>query len=276
MAISTGSTNIYDRLNQYDSFLYDKLLGEKGFVTKAQGFIQGTSTLDSAVYRGFRRGLPHLATGLREATGLGYMTAATKHSYKSMRGGFATKAARARSVAGVVGRGIAPGFAVYMATESEHGFGIGLAEQVAGFTMWGMGGSMGMQLGGWAGGSGMIAAGSAISKVPGVKRLAATALGRSVGKGAIAAGAMAGGPLGWLIGGLVAFETAVWGVGMAIHTLPTFAKQFKSDMSTSGYGGDYEDTAGAITMRQRSLQVMGKSFVNARSALGQEGALLHA
>lgn len=312
MAISIGATNIYDRLNQYDSFLYDKLLGEKGMITKAQGFMQGTSTLTGAIGRGFSFGLPHLATGFKEATGLGYLSAGLKHYAKFTPGSTAmarmpryvsewdkyfinvhkgldpnTAAARGARVkkltAGrttsalkVLGRGIAPGFAIYMATESEHGFGIGIAEQVAGFTMWGMGGSMGMQLGGWAGGSGMIAAGSAISKVPGVKRLAATALGRSVGKGAIAAGAMAGGPLGWLIGGLLAFETAAWGVGMALHTLPTFAKQFKSDMSTSGYGGDYTESAGAITMRQRSLQVMGKSFVNARSALGQEGALLHA
>ena len=85
-----------------------------------------------------------------------------------------------------------------------------------------------------------------------------------------------GGPIGWFIGGLAAMETAKWAVGLALHTLPTFAKQFKADMATSGYGGDYTDTAGAATMRQRSLQVMGKSFVNARSALGQEAALLHA
>jgi hypothetical protein len=185
-------------------------------------------------------------------------------------------AGRGKQALKVLGRGIMPGFAIYGATESEHGMAIGMAEQIAGFTAWGFAGSMGMQLGGWAGGGAMRAAGSGLSKVPGVKKLVSTALGKTVGKAAGAAGALVGGPIGWLMGGLAAFEGAVWGVGMALHTLPTFAKQFRLDMNMSGYGGDYVDSAGAITMRQRSLQVMGKSFVNARSALGQEGALLHA
>jgi hypothetical protein len=185
-------------------------------------------------------------------------------------------AGRGKQALKVLGRGIVPAFVIYGASESEHGMAIGMAEQIAGFTAWGFAGSMGMQLGGWAGGGAMRAAGSGLSKVPGVKKLVATALGKTVGKIASGAGALVGGPIGWLMGGLAAFEGAVWGVGMALHTLPTFAKQFRMDMNMSGYGGDYVDSAGAVTMRQRSLQVMGKSFVNARSALGQEGALLHA
>lgn len=278
MAIDTGTAGIYDRLNQYDAYLRDKILGGKGkMIPKAQGFIAGTSELTGALGRGIRPGLRHVGIGLRESIGVGYMHAGAKHYTRRMKGEFAGKVgARTKSALGVMARGLGPGFVIWGASESEHGFGIGAAEQIAGFTAWGFGGSMGMQLGGWAGGGAMRAAGSGLSKVPGVKKLATTAMGKAVGRSATAAGALLGGPLGWLIGGLVAFETATWGVGMALHTLPTFAKQFKSDMNMSGYGGDYADSAGAITMRQRSLQVMGKSFVNARSALGQEGALLHA
>ena len=69
-------------------------------------------------------------------------------------------------------------------------------------------------------------------------------------------------------------EATRWGVGFALHTLPAFAKQFRADME-GGYGGHYVDSVGAITMRQRSLQAMGRSHVNARSALGQEASLMH-
>jgi hypothetical protein len=40
-------------------------------------------------------------------------------------------------------------------------------------------------------------------------------------------------------------------------------------------GGDYQDTKAAYTMRQRALQEMGTSLLNARMHLGKEAALMH-
>lgn len=170
---------------------------------------------------------------------------------------------RGASVAKVAMAGLLPGFALWGASESPHGMGIGFAEQVAGFAAFGMGASVGLASGGWLGGTAVKAAG----KIPVVKTL--------IGANTLATGAGLAAGLGWLIGGFVAFEAAMWSVGFALHTLPTFAKQFQKDMARSGFGGDFIDSAGAATMRQRSLQVMGKSFANARSALGQEASLLH-
>ena len=304
-----GYTDMYTRWNAYDEYLYDKLLGEGqfGFIRKSKAFMEGTSNLPQAMGRGLVKGTMSGAKHLLDTTGIGYMGAGVTHYAKNTPGSWARSVAtrgtewnkyftnihptldplhpkamlragagRTKSALGVLGRGLMPGLAIYGATEDEMGFGIGLGKQIAGWTGWGFGSSMGMQMGGWAGGGAVRAASSGLSKIPGVKKLAVTAMARTSGKIAGGVGALIGGPIGWLVGGLAAFETASWAVGMALHTLPTFAKQFKSDMAMSGYGGDYTDSAGAITMRQRSLQVMGKSFVNARSALGQEGALLHA
>jgi hypothetical protein len=156
------------------------------------------------------------------------------------------------------------------------GFGVGLAKETVGWGAFVAGSSIGLQMGGWAGATAGTAAGGgigwALGKIPGVKSKAAMSIGRTLGKGV---GAVVGGPVGLLVGGLALYEAAAWGVGMALHTLPTFAKQFRADMSASGFGGGYEDSAGAITMRQRGLQAMGKSHMNARSALGQEASLLH-
>jgi hypothetical protein len=243
--------------------------------------VEFTNPIDfySATAKGFLGGFSKIARDVKSVSGFGYMSAAAKHYNKagiglkeiSARGTTMTLASRTTSTLGVMMHGLMPAFALYGASHSPHGFGIGLAEEVAGLSLWGMGSSLGTQLGGWSG-AGAV---RGIGKIPGIKKVATTALGKTVGAAAARSAALLGGPIGWFIGGLAAFETAKWAVGLALHTLPTFAKQFKADMAMSGYGGDYTDTAGAATMRQRSLQVMGKSFVNARSALGQEAALLH-
>lgn len=170
---------------------------------------------------------------------------------------------RAASAANVAMAGLGPAFLLLMASQSPHGMGIGIAENLAGFAAWGFGSQMGLHAGGWFGGAAVQAAKS----IP--------VVGGLIGEGTLAAGAGLVGGAAWLIGGTLAFGAAAWSVGFALHTLPTFAKQFQKDMARSGFGGDYIDSAGAATMRQRSLQVMGKSFANARSALGQEASLLH-
>lgn len=170
---------------------------------------------------------------------------------------------RARSIGRVAGSAVVPGFALWGATQSEHGFAIGFAAEVAGFSVFAAGGTMGMATGATLGGVAMRTAG----KIPFV--------GSLIGETALASGVGLAAGVGWLAGGIIAFEAARWSVGFVLNTLPTFAKQFQKDMGRSGFGGDYIDSAGAATMRQRSLQVMGKSFANARSALGQEASLLH-
>jgi hypothetical protein len=292
---------ILEKFTKADEMLYEKLTQFDRFSRQGLG---------EALVRGTRGTLKGAAHGLGDLVGLGYMSRGIQHYSKAASGAFrpkmpirqpiaewdkyfnrihpslgpsriapytAVEKATARmgaigrrgvSGAGVLMRGMMPAFAVYGATEDEMGFGIGLAKQMAGWSMFGPGAKFGMNLGGWAAARTGISAGGAVGKIPGIKKVAATAVGRF-------AGAAVGGSIGWLLGGFIAMEAVAWTVGFAIHTLPTFAKQYKSDMSSSGYGGDYKDSAGAATMRQRSLQVMGKSFVNARSALGQEASLLH-
>ena len=262
-----------------------------GQYTKLQAFSR--RGFREAMGTGLRRGISGAARDLRMALPFDYFRAAAGH-YVSMRAtgptfarmggriglrapggigppapiisesGMALAGRWMGSVGNVLMKGIGPAAVLFMASQSPHGMGIGIAENVAGFAAWGFGSQVGLAAGGWLGGAAVRGA----SRTPYVSAL--------LGDTALAAGAGSVGGIAWLIGGLVAFEAAAWSVGFALHTLPTFAKQFQKDMARSGFGGDYVDSAGAATMRQRSLQVMGKSFANARSALGQEASLLHA
>ncbi len=296
----TGA-GVLESLSAFDEKMYEKLANFDRFSRQGLG---------DALGKGMRGGLRGAAHGISEVVGLGYLQAGVKHYAKGAGGAFRTRmptrapiaewdkyfnrihpslgpsriapytgvekatarmgavGRRAASAGGVLMKGLFPAFAVHGAIGDEMGFGKGLAKQMVGWSMFGPGAKFGTHLGGWAAARTGMSAGGAIGKIPGVKKAATTAVGRF-------AGAALGGSIGWLLGGFIAMEAAAWTVGVAIHTLPTFAKQYKSDMSGEGYGGDYKDSAGAVTMRQRSLQVMGKSFVNARSALGQEASLLH-
>lgn len=177
-------------------------------------------------------------------------------------------ARRAVSAGRVVGKAVIPGIGIYFGAErgerEGYGAGIGIAAEMTGFLAFGQGAEFGLAAGGWFGGAGVRAA----KRIPMV--------GSLMGETTLAVGSGLAAGLGYLIGGMIAFEAAAWSVGFTLHTLPTFAKQFQKDMGRSGFGGDFIDSAGAATVRQRSLQVMGKSFANARSALGQEASLLHA
>ena len=143
--------------------------------------------------------------------------------------------------------------------------------------------------------AGFIVGGFAMPPAIVAGKIAGRTIGRGIGSalvrrtpfirwtpGALATASRAGLGTGAVIGsvagfalGIAAWEAARWSVGFALHTLPTFARQFQSDMQREGFGGDYTDSQGAATMRARSLQVMVKSFAYARSALGQEAALMH-
>jgi hypothetical protein len=298
------------RVDKVDQWLYSQTVprAEKFWSFANRPFGEGVAF-------GMGRGMHHLGIAVREMTGASYIGAAYGHYRTAARGYFQASGAipinawdkyftnihpslgprpgfpRARGVAGALGRrgasaagimirGLAPATLLYFAGQDEMGFGIGLAKEAAGWGAFAVGGSLGLQMGGWAAASTASAAGGAaeggiawaLGKIPGIKKVGTTAIGRTIGR---AAGAFLGGPIGFIVGGMAMMEMARWGVGMALHNLPTFAKEFRADMTTSGYGGDYVDSAGAITMRQRSLQAMGRSHTNARSALGQEASLLH-
>lgn len=270
---------------------------------------EGITRADAATAfsSGLRGGFGHMGSTFSQASGLGYVRASldyyasrptrmtgpgigavwTERVEAAMAEGHGIWAARARAVPGAtraaggrmagflkmrggIGKpimaGLLPAAVLYGAAHSEHGFGVGLAEETAGMAAFSIGSSMGMHMGGWAGATATGRLGSVLSRVSGSTR---------VGAGIRFIGGTAGLSVGFLAGGLIAFEAARWTVGFALHTLPTFSRQFQADMARQGFGGDYQDSAGAATMRARSLQVMGRSFANARSALGQEAALLH-
>ena len=225
--------------------------------------------------RASRGGLHDTFRVMKHVSGFDYAVQSTSHYARRAAAGFGVgkfgamartgSALKTVAWAGLLG----PGIILGAAAMSPHGMAVGAAEETAGFIagtaafrpLLAAGKGVGRFTGGFLG--------EAIAKrVPSlISRTGGTTLGRMVGAGV---GTAAG-----FIGGFVAWEAARWTVGFALHTLPVFSRQFQADMTKEGFGGDYTDTAGAATMRARSLQVMGKSFANARSALGQEAALMH-
>lgn len=293
------------RLRQADAWMYQQTVPR---VNQFRTFAD--RSFGGAAAHGLRRAAHQFAFGLGEASGMKYISGGLRHYRSAARGYFRfptassnpawdkyfeaihpelrVSAARrfthsamktAGSASKVLLHGLAPATILHFAAQDEMGFGVGLAKETAAWGTFMAGGSIGMQMGGWASartgaavGGGIERAGVwAIGKIPGVKKIAATGIGKALGK---AAGATLGGPLGFIFGAMTLMEATRWGVGYALHTLPAFAKQFRADMA-GGYGGDYTDSVGAITMRQRSLQAIGRSHMNARSALGQEASLMH-
>ena len=97
----------------------------------------------------------------------------------------------------------------------------------------------------------------------GLSMLAGQAFGGAVGGFAL-------GPLGEIagqvIGGMVGEK-----VGAVVGPLEELARQ----AHTLNFGGEYKDTEAAYTMRQRAVQEMSTSSLNARRYLGSEAALMH-
>jgi hypothetical protein len=181
---------------------------------------------------------------------------------------------RAMSAAGVALQGLmGPGFILGFGAMSPHGMAIGMVEETAGFIVGGFAMPPAIVAGRIAGRTIGMGIGSALVKRTPFIRWTPGALATASRVG-LGTGAVIGSVTGFALG-IAAWEAARWSVGLALHTLPTFARQFQSDMQREGFGGDYTDSQGAATMRARSLQIMGKSFANARSALGQEAALMH-
>lgn len=168
---------------------------------------------------------------------------------------------------------LGPGLIVGFGSMSPHGAAIGIAEETAGI-MAGAATTPALMALGKVGGRrvGSAVAGGVAGRLPFLRHIPGFVFGAT--QTGFTVGAIAGSVVGFGLG-FAAWEAARWSVGFALHTLPTFARQFQSDLEREGFGGDYTDSAGAATMRARSLQVMGKSFSNARSALGQEASLLH-
>ena len=249
-----------------------------------------------AMSKSFGRGIEHGVRAVGIVSGASYLQGIARHTFTphvtnpmvqkvfgegiaAMRpSGWMAKnmplTKRAMSAAGVALTGLmGPGFIIGFGAMSPHGLAIGMAEETAGFIVGGFAMPPAMAAGRIAGraigrgiGAGLVKRTPFLRWTPG----AITTAGR-IGVGT---GAVIGSLTGFAVG-IAAWEAARWSVGFALHTIPTFARQFQADMQREGFGGDYTDSHGAATMRARSLQVMGKSFANARSALGQEAALMH-
>lgn len=78
-------------------------------------------------------------------------------------------------------------------------------------------------------------------------------------------------------GPVMAFQLATMMPGMALGV----SERVRSEairwdmMHKPNFGGNYHDTQQALTMRQQAVQAISGSKMNARSALGGEGRLMH-
>ena len=149
-------------------------------------------------------------------------------------------------------------------------YGAGLAAGgVGGFVGGAAGGALGGMIGGRAGNL--------------VGNLGGTVAGAYASTAA--ATALASNPAGWIVAGgvgaMAAGAAAVVGSAAAVGygTYSTLKagyrhRQMQKSIHTSGSLAAFH-TQGAQTMRQRAVQAIHKSHINARSALGQEANLMH-
>ena len=71
----------------------------------------------------------------------------------------------------------------------------------------------------------------------------------------------------FVMGATLAYDLTVGGYGMA--------SAIESKYRGLELGGDYQDSMGAATSRQRALQAITASSLQARSAIGNEAMLMH-
>lgn len=100
--------------------------------------------------------------------------------------------------------------------------------------------------------------------------LIGTVIGAPLGVPGAMAGAMIGGVGGYILGG-IGFNKAATEIGMGVRATVASARM----MDRLQFGGSFQDTQQAYTMRQRAIQEMSGSMLNARQYLGNEAAFLH-
>jgi hypothetical protein len=106
--------------------------------------------------------------------------------------------------------------------------------------------------------------------------------GEMVKRGAEGLGMLSGQMLGGAVGGLllgipgeIAGQIIGGTVGEKIGSTIAPLEELGHQAYHLNFGGKYEDTEVAWTMRQRAVEEMGSSALNARQYLGKEAALMH-
>jgi hypothetical protein len=130
----------------------------------------------------------------------------------------------------------------------------GLEEDYVGGAVYGASRGVGMAVGGVIGGVVGAVAG-AFAPIPGAS-LVGNIAGNLIGEG---------------IGGAL-FEEPAQNIGMMARSIVKSARA----IDTVQFGRGFQDSRDAYTMRQRAVQEMSGSMMNARQYLGNEAAFLHA
>ena len=106
--------------------------------------------------------------------------------------------------------------------------------------------------------------------------------GEMIKRGAEGIGMLTGQAMGGAVGGLlfgmpgeIAGQIIGGTVGEKIGSTLKPIEDLGHQAYHLNFGGNYEDTEVAWTMRQRAVQEMGSSALNARQYLGKEAALMH-
>ena len=150
---------------------------------------------------------------------------------------------------------------------AQWGASTGLEEDYVGGAVYGATKGVGTAVGGAIGGIGGFAAGAAIgSVIPG----AGTVVGGIIGLGIGLAGALGGAIGGEQIGGSL-IQGPARQAGLAARAISRTARA----VDRIQFGGNFVDSAGAHTMRQRAVADMSGSMMNARQFLGNEAVFLH-
>lgn len=89
-------------------------------------------------------------------------------------------------------------------------------------------------------------------------------------------GSIAGFAFGGTIGSVIGSELAEGTAGKAIERGVQAIADLGGHAGAGRFGGDFEDSNAAWTMRQVAVQQMASSNLNARRYLGQEAAFFHA
>jgi len=182
-----------------------------------------------------------------------------------------------KKAAGIGLRGVAKGLAFEAAVGLPYIAGATIAGGISGASQWGS--QTGLQedyVGGAVAGTAMGLASSTADVVGGAAgSLAGAAVGTMImpGIGTIAGGIIGGigGSIGGSKAGHALFGSAAQNLGLAARAVVRTSRA----VDTVQFGGNFVDSKGAYTMRQRAVQDMSGSMLNARQFLGNEAIFLH-